>query len=97
MIRRVKTLIRFGCFRVQCLEESVFVLLFYTKQGQSIYHSLFISEEEFLCRSSLKGRERAIVKQTNIGTIFKGNVEETYEGTSGAHMGFSEHIDIILN
>ena len=45
-------------------------------------------------RSSLKGRERAIVSQTNLGTRFKGNVEETYE-SDGAHMGFSERIDTI--
>ena len=30
-------------------------------------------------RSSLKGRERAIVNQTNIGTVFKGNIRETSE------------------
>ena len=26
-----------------------------------------------------------------------GNVEETYGKRGGAHMGFSEHMDIILN
>ena len=40
-------------------------------------------------RSSLKGRERAMVNQTNIGTVSKatlrkGNVEETSERPGGA-------------
>ena len=46
-------------------------------------------------RSSLKGRERAIVKQTNTGTVSKAG--ETSETRGGAHMGFSERIDTILN
>ena len=48
-------------------------------------------------RSSLKGRERAIVSQTNIGTVFQGNVGETSERRGEAHMGFSERLDTILN
>ena len=49
-------------------------------------------------RSSLKGREKAIVNQTNIGaSYFKGNVRETSERRDGAHMGFSQRIDTILN
>ena len=40
-------------------------------------------------RSSLKGRERAIVNQTN---RFKGNAGETSESRGGAHMGISECI-----
>ena len=46
-------------------------------------------------RSSLKGRERAIVNQTNIET-FKGNVEEASERRRGADMGFPEGIDAIV-
>ena len=47
-------------------------------------------------RSSLKGREKAIVNQTNIGaSYFKGNVRETSERRDGAHMGFSQLIDTI--
>ena len=46
-------------------------------------------------RSSLKERERSIVKKTNVET-FKGNVGETFERQGGAHMGFSEHSDTIL-
>ena len=48
-------------------------------------------------RSSLKGRERAIVNQTNIETVSKTTLGETSERRSGAHMGFSESIDNILN
>ena len=51
-------------------------------------------------RSSVKGRERAIVNQTSrLGTAgFKGNVGQTSERRGGAHMGFSERrIDTILN
>ena len=48
--------------------------------------------------SSLKGRERAVVSETNIGTPdFKVKVGETSERRGGAHMGFSELIDTILN
>ena len=47
-------------------------------------------------RYSLKGRERAIVHQTNTGSVSKGNVGETSEGRDRAPMGFSESIDIIL-
>ena len=49
-------------------------------------------------RSSLKGQERAIVNPTNTGTVSgKGNVGETSERRGGAHMGFFELIDTILN
>ena len=48
-------------------------------------------------QSSLRGRERAIVNQTNIGTISKPTLGETSESRDGAHMGFSERIDTILN
>ena len=48
-------------------------------------------------RSSLKGRERAIVSQTNIGIVSNATLGETSERRGGAHMGFSERIDTILN
>ena len=48
-------------------------------------------------RSSLKGRERAIVNQTNIGTVSKATLGKLLEKRGGAHMGFSERIDTILN
>ena len=48
-------------------------------------------------RSSLKGREKAIVLQTNIGTFSKATLGETSERRDGAHIGFSERIDTILN
>ena len=42
-------------------------------------------------RSALKGRERAIVNQTNIGTVSKATyLGGTSERRGGAHMGFSE-------
>ena len=46
-------------------------------------------------RSSLKGRERAIVSQTNIET-FRGNIGEASERRLGTHMGFPEGIDTIV-
>ena len=46
-------------------------------------------------RSSLKGRERAVVNQTNIATTQKQR-RETSKRRGGAHMGFSEHIITIL-
>ena len=45
-------------------------------------------------RSSLKGRERAIINQTNIGTVSKAALEKLLRE---AHMGFSERIHTILN
>ena len=49
-------------------------------------------------RSSLKGRERAIVSKTNIGTISKATLGKLLrERWGGAHIGFSERIDTILN
>jgi len=70
-----------------------------TKPRTSHYQSL---EERGMERgsarqSSLKGRERAIVRPTNIGNHFKGNVREASERRGGAHTGFSEHTDTILN
>ena len=44
-------------------------------------------------RSSMKGRERAIVSQTNIGTVSTATLGS--ERRVGARMGFSEHT--ILN
>ena len=48
-------------------------------------------------RSSLKGRERAIVNQMNIGTVSKATLGGTSERRGGAHVGFSERKDTILN
>ena len=44
-------------------------------------------------RFSLKGQKRAIVHQTNIGTLSKATWGEISERLSGAHMGlFRAHI-----
>ena len=49
-------------------------------------------------RCSLKGRERAIVNQTNIGTVPKATLGKLLrDGVECIFMGFSEHIDTILN
>ena len=49
-------------------------------------------------RSSLKGRERAIVNHTNIGTVSKAPLGKSlFERRGGAHMGLSERIATILN
>ena len=53
-------------------------------------------EKESARQSSLKRRERAIVNQTNIGTILKAMLGKVLRW-GGAHMGFSERIDTILN
>ena len=44
-------------------------------------------------RSSLKGRKRAIISLTNIGTVSKKTFRETSERRGGAHKGFFECID----
>ena len=46
--------------------------------------------------SSLKGRE-GHRQSDELWNRFKGNVEKTSERRGGAHMGFSEDIDTILN
>ena len=48
-------------------------------------------------RSSSKGRERAIVSQANIGTVSKAALGKFLRDGGGAHIGFSERIDTILN
>ena len=47
-------------------------------------------------RSSLKGRERATVSQTNIGTVSKATLRKRLRDGGGALMGFSERIHTIL-
>ena len=48
-------------------------------------------------RSSLKGREKAIVNQTNIGTIAKATLGRLLRDGGGSHMDFSERIDTTSN
>ena len=47
--------------------------------------------------SILQGRERSVFNQTNIGTVFEGNLGETAERRDGARMGLSERYDAILS
>ena len=47
-------------------------------------------------RSSFKGRERAIVNQTNIGTVLKATSGKLLR-RDGAYMCFSERFDTILS
>ena len=49
-------------------------------------------------RSSLKGRKRAVVNQTNIGTVSKATLGKLLrDGVERTIMGFSGRIDTILN
>ena len=54
-------------------------------------------ERESARRSSLKGRERAIVNQKKIGTVSKATLGKMSEGRDGAHKVFTERVNIILN
>ena len=45
--------------------------------------------------SALKGREKVIISQTNIGTVSKETFGKLLR-RGGAHVGFSERIDTIL-
>ena len=48
--------------------------------------------------SFLKGRERAIVSQTNTGTVSKATLGKLLrDGVESIIMGFSERVDILLN
>ena len=48
-------------------------------------------------RSSLKVRERAIVNQTNTGTVSKATLGKLLSDGLERCMGFSERMDTILN
>ena len=48
-------------------------------------------------RSSLKGREKAIVNQTNTGTVSKATLGKPLRDGVDCILGFSERINIILN
>ena len=48
-------------------------------------------------QSSMKGREEVIVSRTNIGTVSEATLGKASDTRGGAHMGFSELIDTILN
>ena len=49
-------------------------------------------------RSSLKGREKAIGNQTNIGTVLKATLGKLLrDGVEHIFMGFSERIFTMLN
>ena len=71
-------------------------------QAQSQYHHNIDHLEErdvkrgSARRSSLKGREKAIVNQTNIGTVLKATSGKLLR-RDGAYMGFSERFDTILS
>ena len=57
------------------------------------------AERENGRRSSLKGRERAVVNPITItGTVLKATLWKLLrERRGGAHMGFSKRVDTILN
>jgi len=74
----------------------------YLRAQSQGHHSIDHLEERGLergsiSRSSLKGWEKAIVSQTNNGTVSKATLWENSERRGGAHMGFFERIDTILN
>jgi len=55
-------------------------------------------KEEALDDLSLKGRERAIVSQTNIGSVSKATLRKLLRDVvERIIMGFSERLDTILN
>ena len=68
-------------------------------KAKDIYHTINRLEERGVeRRSSLKGRERVIVNQTNIGTVSEATLGKLLrDGVERIIMGFSERIDTILN
>ena len=78
-------------------------LRYYLRAQSQEHHTIDRLEERGVDRgsarrSSLKGRERAIVNQTNIRTVSKATLgKHLRDGMDGAPMGFSERIDTILN
>ena len=89
------------CFVRQLPLTSGDILRHYLRAQSQEHHYIDRLEERgvergSVRRSSLKGRERAIVSQTNIGTVSKATLGKLRDGV-GAHMGYSERIDTILN
>ena len=88
--------------QVACVSEGLRTLRHYPRAQSQGHHTVDRLEERGVDRGSsrrpsLKGRERVIFRQTNIGTVSKATLGETSEKRSGAHMGFSERIDTVLN
>ena len=88
--------------QVACVSEVLRTLRHYPRAQSQGHHTVDRLEERGVDRGSsrrpsLKGRERAIVRQTNIGTVSKATLGKTSERPSGAHMGFSERIDTASN
>ena len=76
-------------------------LRYYLRAQSQGHHTIDRLEERGLergsaRRSSLKGRERAIVSQTNTGTFSKAAVGETFKRRDGQRTRFSEIIDTIF-
>ena len=88
--------------QVACVSEVLRTLRHDPRAQSQGHHTVGRLEERGVDRGSsrrpsLKGRERAIVNQTNIGTVSKATLGETSERRDGEHMGFSERIDTALN
>ena len=78
-------------------------LRYYLRAQSQGHHTIDCLEERGVergsaVRSSLRGRERAIVNQWNIATVSKATLGKLLrDGMDGAPMGFSERIDNIMN
>ena len=62
-------------------------------RGKSHHHQ----REEALDDLSAKGRKSFLVRQTNTGTAAKITLGKSSDRRSGAHMGFSQRVNTILN
>ena len=70
----------------------------YQRARGQVHHSIDRLDERGVERDDLASKdERAIVSQTNIGTVSKVMFWETSERRDGTYTGFSERIDTILN
>ena len=81
--------------------EVLWSLRHYLPAQSQEYHTIDLEEKgvERGCvrRSSLKGRKRAIISLTNIGTVSKTTFRETSERRGGAHKSFFECTGTVLN
>ena len=58
---------------------------------------MLLSRHSVVTLQEMKGHERAIINQANVGTFSKATLGIVLRDRGGVDMGFPEHVDIILN
>ena len=84
--------------QVACVSETEVLrsLRHYVWAQSPGHHTKIAWRKEAWKKEALSDRERAIVNQTNIGTVSRATQGKLLR-RNGAHTGFGEHINITLN